>query len=172
MKFDQEYCLDMFRKLVAVDSTTGQYEEIQRVLCEVLDGLGYRHELTRKGGVIADAGGEGDPIAVTAHLDDIGLMVRKINALEQDINEKYGVRMIAGHIPGMIGDATGEVTVRRGMEEIEKALGKEAKIEPYFPNTKILRVYGIEFRQYADDRTKTFVKAGKESPKVQIVEDD
>ncbi len=80
MKFDQEYCLDMFRKLVAVDSTTGQYEEIQRVLCEVLDGLGYRHELTRKGGVIADAGGEGDPIAVTAHLDDIGLMVRHVNA--------------------------------------------------------------------------------------------
>ena len=79
MKFDQEYCLDMFRKLVAVDSTTGQYEEIQRVLCEVLDGLGYRHELTRKGGVIADAGGEGAPIAVTAHLDDIGLMVRHVN---------------------------------------------------------------------------------------------
>ena len=80
MKFDQEYCLDMFRKLVAVDSTTGQYEEIQRVLCEVLDCLGYRHELTRKGGVIADAGGEGDALAVTAHLDDIGLMVRHVNA--------------------------------------------------------------------------------------------
>ena len=80
MNFDQEYCLEIFKQLVAVDSTTGQYEEIQRVLCGILDDLGYPYELTHKGGVIADAGGEGDPIAVTAHLDDIGLMVRHVNA--------------------------------------------------------------------------------------------
>ncbi|MBQ6021830.1 MAG: hypothetical protein IJL25_02745 [Clostridia bacterium] len=30
--------------------------------------------------MIADAGGEGDALAVTAHLDDIGLMVRHVNA--------------------------------------------------------------------------------------------
>ena len=113
-----------------------------------------------------------EPETLETDLKELMRLVRKINALEQGINEKYGVRMIAGHIPGMIGDATGEVTVRRGIEEIEKALGKEAKIEPYFPNTKKLRVYGIEFRQYADDRTKTFVKAFGEPPKVRIVEDD
>ena len=80
MKFDQEYCLDIFKQLVAIDSTTGQYEEIQAALCRILDELGYRYALTHKGGVIADLGGEGDPIAVTAHLDDIGLMVRHVNA--------------------------------------------------------------------------------------------
>ena len=32
-------------------------------------------------------------------------------------------------------------------------------------------VQGIEFRQYADDKTKTFVKAFGEPPKVRIVED-
>lgn len=111
------------------------------------------------------------PESLETSMKELMRMVRKINALEQDINEKYGVRMIAGYIPGMIGDATGEVTVRRGIEEIEKALGKEAKIESYFPNTKKLRVYGVEFRQYADDKTKTFVKAFGEPPKVKIVED-
>ncbi len=115
---------------------------------------------------------KGEPETLETALKELMRLVRKINTLEKDINEKYGVRMIAGYIPGMIGDATGEVTVRRGIEEIEKALGKEAKIEPYFPNTKKLRVYGIEFRQYADDRTKTFVKAFGEQPKVRIVEDD
>ena len=112
------------------------------------------------------------PESLETSLKELMQLVRKINALEKDINDKYGVRMIAGYIPGMIGDATGEVTVRRGIEEIEKALGKEAKIEPYFPNVKFLRVYGVEFRQYADDRTKTFVKAFGEPPKVRIVEDD
>ena len=80
MKFDQEYCLDIFKQLVAIDSTTGQYEEIQAALCRILDELGYSYALTHKGGVIADLGGEGSPIAVTAHLDDIGLMVRHVNA--------------------------------------------------------------------------------------------
>ena len=112
-----------------------------------------------------------EPSTLETDLKELMRLVRKINALEQDINEKYGVRMIAGYIPGMIGDATGEVTVRRGIEEIGKALGKEAKIDPYFPNIKKLRVYGVEFRQYADDKTKTFVKAFGEPPKVKIVED-
>lgn len=111
-----------------------------------------------------------EPETLETALKEMMRLVRKINALEKDINDKYGVRMIAGYIPGLIGDAAGEVTVRRGMEEIEKALGKEAKIEPYFPNIKKLRVYGVEFRQYADDKTKTFVKAFGEPPKVKIVE--
>jgi len=78
--FDEQYCLDMFRRLAAVDSTTGQYEEIQQLLCCVLEELSFQYTLTRKGGVIADLGGEGNALAVTAHLDDIGLMVRKVNS--------------------------------------------------------------------------------------------
>ncbi|MBQ6551240.1 MAG: M42 family metallopeptidase [Lachnospiraceae bacterium] len=80
MKFDQDYCLDMFMKLVGIDSTTGQYEEIQKALSRILDELGFSYTLTHKGGVIAELGGAGDPIVVTAHLDDIGLMVRHVNA--------------------------------------------------------------------------------------------
>lgn len=80
VSFDEKYCLEIFQKLIAVDSTTGQYEEIQRLLVQILDALGFSYHVTHKGGVIADLGGEGDPLAVTAHLDDIGLMVRKINA--------------------------------------------------------------------------------------------
>ena len=80
MTFDKEYCLEVLRRLLAVDSTTGQYEEIQKLLCGMLDEMGYPYHVTHKGGVIADLGGEGNALAVTAHLDDIGLMVRKVNA--------------------------------------------------------------------------------------------
>ena len=77
--FDSDYCLNIFRRLIAVDSTTGQYEAIQHTICDILEELGYTYHTTHTGGVIADLGGEGNALAVTAHLDDIGLMVRKIN---------------------------------------------------------------------------------------------
>lgn len=79
-KFDEKYCLSVFERLLAADSTTGQYEEVQQVLCDILDEQGYPYQVTHKGGVIADLGGEGNPLVVTAHLDDIGLMVRHVNA--------------------------------------------------------------------------------------------
>ena len=80
LTFDANYCLDIFEQLLAVDSTTGFYEESQKQLCSLLDGLGFPYQTIRKGGVIADLGGEGDALCITAHLDDIGLMVRHLNA--------------------------------------------------------------------------------------------
>ena len=79
-KFDEKYCLSVFERLLAADSTTGQYEEIQQRCCEILREIGYEAQTTRKGGVIASLGEGGDALAVTAHLDDIGLMVRHINS--------------------------------------------------------------------------------------------
>lgn len=78
--FDRAYCIETFKELLSVDSTTGQYRQIQELLCSMLDRMGYPYQVTRKGGVIADLGGEGNALAVTVHLDDIGLMVRHINA--------------------------------------------------------------------------------------------
>lgn len=78
--FDEKLCLDIFEQLLSVDSTTGFYEESQKQLCSLLDELGFPYKTVRKGGVIADLGGEGNALCVTAHLDDIGLMVRHLNA--------------------------------------------------------------------------------------------
>ena len=99
--------------------------------------------------------------------------IRCISHLEKEIDEKWGVRIRTGFIypPNTNWDYTGECHVVRGLEEIEKALGKEAKYSSYSRLTKELRHYGIEFRQSADDKTKVFVKAGKNPPKVVVVED-
>ena len=78
--FDEQYTLDTFQELLAVDSTTGQYQEIQKKTAELIRATGYTPVFTRKGGVLANLGGEGDTLVITAHLDDIGLMVRHINA--------------------------------------------------------------------------------------------
>ena len=78
--FDKDYCINTFRTLLGTDSTTGQYQEIQDLVCGMLDEMGYEYSTLRKGGITADLGGEGNALAVTVHLDDIGLMVRHINA--------------------------------------------------------------------------------------------
>ena len=78
--FDENYVIDTFKSLLAIDSTTGQFREIQNWTISEIERLGFRYIVTHKGGVLADLGGKGDPLVLTAHLDDIGLMVRHINA--------------------------------------------------------------------------------------------
>jgi len=78
--FNSELCLSYFKKLLSIDSTTGQYTEIQNYIISESERLGYTVYETHKGGVIIDLGGEGNTLVVNAHLDDIGLMVRKINS--------------------------------------------------------------------------------------------
>ena len=73
--FDEKYVIDTFQELLAIDSTNGQFREVQDWTVREIERLGYTPILTHKGGVLADLGGNGDPLVITAHLDDIGLMV-------------------------------------------------------------------------------------------------
>lgn len=76
---DEQYCMEQFRNLLHIDSTTGLFREVQEYLIGEIERLGFPCTVTHKGGVIADLGGEGNTLAVTAHVDDIGLMVRRVN---------------------------------------------------------------------------------------------
>ena len=79
LNYDEAYYLEQLRALLAIDSTTGQFREIQDYVIRELTRLGYSCSLCRKGGVIVPFGGTEEPLAMTAHLDDIGLMVRAVN---------------------------------------------------------------------------------------------
>ena len=79
MGFNQEYFIKTLKELIDIDSTTGQYQEIQDYIVKKLNEFGCDYEITHKGGVIVKLGNDKDPLCVTAHFDDIGLMVRKIN---------------------------------------------------------------------------------------------
>jgi len=80
MEYNEKYLLEQFENLLKYDSTTSYYRSITNYLMEESKKLGYEPIDTHKGGVIIDLGGEGNPLVITAHVDDIGLMVRKINA--------------------------------------------------------------------------------------------
>ena len=74
------YVLQKLQELLAIDSTTGDYEEIQAYLDRECKALGYPTAALNKGGLLVELGGEGEPVLVNAHADDIGLMVRYINS--------------------------------------------------------------------------------------------
>lgn len=113
------------------------------------------------------------PETLEQALKDMMRHIRCISILESEIDEKWGVRIKTGfiHPSDSRWDETAECWVRRGLEEIEKALGKEAKTSVYSRYARELKHYGVRFTQSADDRTKVFVKAGCQPPKVRIVED-
>ena len=96
--------------------------------------------------------------------------VRCINELEKEINERWGVRLVSGNIPALTSDVQGEIIVRRGMEEVEDALGKKAETTDCSHTTKELAWRGVRFIAFADDKTKVFVRAGQEKPKVTVEE--
>ena len=68
--FDEQYTLSAFQHLLAIDSTTGMYREIQNWIIGETKRLGYTPAPIHKGGVIVNLGGEGNPLVIAAHLDD------------------------------------------------------------------------------------------------------
>jgi putative aminopeptidase FrvX len=73
-----EYIVEQFKKVIAIPSPSGMTREAALHTKEEFEKLGYRAALTRKGGVLAELGGEGDPVLLSAHLDTLGAMVAEI----------------------------------------------------------------------------------------------
>ena len=73
------YMLDQLKNLLAIDSTTGRSRPLENYLVEEIERLGYAPERLRKGGVTVDLGGSGNGLVLSAHGDDIGLIVRYVN---------------------------------------------------------------------------------------------
>lgn len=68
------------RELMAIDSTTGFFPEMDNYLLAEAKRMGIKAVQLNKGGVRYDFGGTGNPVTIAAHVDAIGLMVRQINA--------------------------------------------------------------------------------------------
>ena len=58
-----DYMLEQAKNLLAIDSPSGYTAEVTSYLLEEYKKLGYHAELTNKGGVLADLGGEGTPFS-------------------------------------------------------------------------------------------------------------
>lgn len=85
-----EKLMQYLEELLAIDSTTGFFVEKDKYLMDFAARRGISAMQLNKGGVRFDLGGEGNPVCLSAHADEIGLMVRRINADGTLALEKIG----------------------------------------------------------------------------------
>ena len=76
------YAWEKTTQLLSIDSPSGFTEKAARWVKEAFEGLGFPAELTGKGGVLVDLGGQNvhDGLLLEAHTDTLGGMVCRIKA--------------------------------------------------------------------------------------------
>ena len=74
------YATDEAVKLLSIDSPTGYTKAASEWVKNEFEALGYKAEMTVKGGVVVDLGGEGEGLLLEAHTDTLGAMVAEIKS--------------------------------------------------------------------------------------------
>lgn len=74
----KDYILEQLSTLTSIPSPSGYTQRIRDHVLEKLRDLGYQPECSNKGNVLVTLGGLGNPLVLSAHLDTLGAMVRKI----------------------------------------------------------------------------------------------
>lgn len=77
-KADVDRAVSHIQALCAIPSPSGFTARISEALMRRFTEMGYAPVQTRKGAVLVDLGGEGSPLALAAHVDTLGGMVRAI----------------------------------------------------------------------------------------------
>jgi putative aminopeptidase FrvX len=75
-----DYAWEQTEKLLAIDSPSGFTDAAAKWCKEVFEGMGYSAQITNKGGVLVDLGGENenDGLLLQGHIDTLGGMVAQI----------------------------------------------------------------------------------------------
>ena len=73
-----DFAWEQAQALLGIDSPTGFTDKAAAWVKEAFEALGFSAEITTKGGVIADLGGEGDGLLLAAHTDTLGGMVAQV----------------------------------------------------------------------------------------------
>jgi putative aminopeptidase FrvX len=125
---DLNYVKGLVNKVFLTDSPTGFSENVDKVILEELDKLGYKASVTNKGNIKLFIEGRDTTktVATSAHVDTLGLMVRSINS-----DGTLSVTNIGGpSIPTLDGEyckiVTRDIKVYTGT-----ILGKEASVHVY-----------------------------------------
>lgn len=73
-----DYAVEQILKLCKTPSPSGFTKMATAYLIQELHNLGFSPTISRKGSVLCDLGGEGNPLVLAAHIDTLGAMVRAI----------------------------------------------------------------------------------------------
>lgn len=75
-----EFALEKTVELLRIDSPTGYTSEAAEWVKKEFEKLGYKAEITNKGGVLIDLQGQGEGLFLEAHTDTLGGMVAEVKA--------------------------------------------------------------------------------------------
>ncbi len=82
LTFDKQYVLDFAKRLLTIDSPSSYTKKAAEMLQQEAEALGYSTYFNQKGNLYVNVSGENseETIALTAHFDTLGLMVRSIKS--------------------------------------------------------------------------------------------
>ena len=80
MKLNTAFSVEQTMRLLSIPSPTGYTAQVTAYLMDTLKEMGFQPVQNRKGSVCCTLGGEGRPLALAAHVDTLGLMVRSIKS--------------------------------------------------------------------------------------------
>ena len=79
MEINKNYILECLKDILAVDSPSGFTGNVVKKLEEYVKELGFPYEFTNKGNLIVSIPGKSDKtVALSAHVDTLGLIVRSV----------------------------------------------------------------------------------------------
>ena len=108
---NQEYVLNMAKKILGYDSPSGFCYEVMKAIQEEAEKWGYTFEKTRKGcGIITIPGQHsGEVIGLSAHVDTLGAMVRSITS-----QGTLKFTLVGGPIPATLDSEYCRIRTREG----------------------------------------------------------
>ena len=74
------YISEQLKTLTSIPSPSGYTREVSDYVSRTLTEMGYQPELSQKGNVCVNCGGNGNPLLLAAHLDTLGAMVRSVKS--------------------------------------------------------------------------------------------
>lgn len=75
-----QYAVEQIKSLTAIPSPTGYTHNAAKYVYDTLKDMGYNPEITVKGTVLVEIGGEGEGTIFASHIDTLGAMVRSIKS--------------------------------------------------------------------------------------------
>ena len=73
-----DYITDRLTELTAIPSPTSYTRHATDYLVRTLTDMGLAPEVSNKGNVLVELGGQGNPLVLASHVDTLGAMVRAI----------------------------------------------------------------------------------------------
>jgi len=147
--YKEKYVVKKLVDLVKIPSPSGFTHRAIEYVRKELETLGFEPKLTKKGACYVCLGGEGNPVAFTAHVDTLGAMVKSLKS-----NGRLEITPIGGYMMNSVEGENCVVHTKDGREYT----GTIQTIAPsvhVFENARTLERKPINMEVRIDEKVKT-----------------